>query len=81
MFLELYPNVSSGHWIQMAQEEKVRLLILHSPPSLKTKSSASHVIISLMSWSSLKMKDERILSSALCIFFVPSFLSSFIVTP
>ena len=32
---------------------------LHSPPSLKTKSSASHVIISLMSWPSSKTKDEH----------------------
>ena len=32
---------------------------LHSPSSLKTKSSASHVIISLMSWSSSATKDEH----------------------
>ena len=32
---------------------------LHSPSSLKTKSSASHVIISLMAWFSLAMKDEH----------------------
>ena len=32
---------------------------LHSPPSLKTKSSVSHVIISLMAWSSSAMKDEH----------------------
>ncbi|XP_072468815.1 dynein axonemal heavy chain 7 isoform X2 [Notamacropus eugenii] len=32
---------------------------LHSPPSLKTKPSASHVIISLIPWSSLKTKDKH----------------------
>ena len=37
---------------------EVRLVTLHSLPSLKTKSSASHVIISLMAWSSSAMKDE-----------------------
>ena len=32
---------------------------LHSPPSLKTKSSTSHVIISLMAWSSSATKDKH----------------------
>ena len=59
----------------MIQEEKVRLVNLHSPFSFKTKSNASHVIISLMSWSSLKTKDEHNLS-----IYLSTFLSFFLFT-
>ena len=48
---------------------EAKLVTLHSPHSLRTKSSASHVIVSLMAWSSSAMKDEHNNNYVIIIFF------------